>query len=305
MERASGVAVLTDGVSRLFPPVVADDTHPLDGILVSLLVIPITARGATIGAVAVASSPPLAVSPEFRRVLGALLYYVSLAADRLRLEQTSQAVEALREADRLKNAVLASVSHDLRTPLTTIIAQEAARLNRFVGDLLDVSRLTSGGMSVRPEVVPADELVSAALQQVEGAFPDRRIQVELQGGDPLLLGLFDPLQSVRILVNLLENAHKYSPAGTPVDLSVHRDAEWLVFRVSDRGPGVQPEEMERIFEPLYRPADARPDAGSSGLGLAIARGFTEAQGGSLTYAARAGGGSVFTVRLPSADTPLT
>ncbi|MBC7898098.1 MAG: hypothetical protein H7066_21950, partial [Cytophagaceae bacterium] len=213
-----------------------------------------------------------------------------------------------------------SVSHDLRTPLTTItalahdmaalgderadiIAQEAARLNRFVRDLLDVSRLTSGGMPVRPEVVPADELLSAALQQVEGAFNGREIRVSLDPSDPLLLGIFDPVQTVRALVNLLENAHKYAPAGTPIDLSVRKEGTHLTITVADLGPGVPPHEVTRIFEPLYRPEGARPDAGSAGLGLAIARGFAEAQEGSLGYAARDGGGSVFTLRIPAVDAP--
>lgn len=320
VEQHAGLAVLPDGVSRLFPLTLADAVHPMDGTPVTRLIVPITARGATVGALCVGHAAPFALGPERRRLLSALLYYVALGADRLRLERAEEQVEALREADRLKNAVLASVSHDLRTPLTTItalahemavlgderadiIAQEAARLNRFVRDLLDVARLTGGAMPVRPEVVPADELVSGALQQVEGAFGGREIRVSLDPADPLMLGRVDPVQSVRILVNLLENAHKYAPPATAIDLAVRRDGAFLEFSVADRGPGISPDEVSRIFEPLYRPRVAPPDAGSAGLGLAIARGFAEAQGGSLTFAQRDGGGSVFTARLPSADIP--
>ncbi|MCC6316890.1 MAG: DUF4118 domain-containing protein [Gemmatimonadaceae bacterium] len=316
-DRGTGVATLPDDASRLFPLALADAGHPLDGCTIVRIALPLSSHERGIGSVTFDLPTPRIVTPELRRVLGALHYYIALGADRWRLEGASEHVEALREADRLKNAVLASVSHDLRTPLTTIsalahdlgtlgderseiIAQEAARLNRFVSDLLDVSRLTAGGVRVHPEVVPVEDLLAAALQQVEGAFADRRIQVRMEAGDPLLLGRFDPVQSVRIIVNLLENAHKYAPTGTLIDLVARRDDGYVVIEVGDRGPGIPPDEVDRIFAPLYRPAGSRPDAGSAGLGLAIARGFAEAQGGSVRYRPRDAGGSVFEVTLPVA-----
>jgi two-component system sensor histidine kinase KdpD len=115
------------------------------------------------------------------------------------------------------------------------------------------------------------------------------------------VGRFDLDRSTRVLVNLIENAVKYSPADSPIEVGVGRREAWIEVSVADRGPGVAPDEIERIFEPLYRPAGAPPDVGSAGLGLAIARQFAEAQGGSLRYTERPGGGSIFTLRLPAAD----
>jgi two-component system sensor histidine kinase KdpD len=112
------------------------------------------------------------------------------------------------------------------------------------------------------------------------------------------------VQSVRVLVNLIENSLKYSPAGSAVELAVSRSADRLLFDVLDRGPGIPLGEESLIYEPFYRPAGTRPDAGGAGLGLAIARGLAEAQGGKLYYAPRAGGGSVFTFELPAADAPV-
>jgi signal transduction histidine kinase len=117
--------------------------------------------------------------------------------------------------------------------------------------------------------------------------------------DPLLFGRFDFSQTLRALVNLIENAAKYSPPREAIDLAVRRDGEWLVFSVSDRGPGVAAAERARIFEPFYRRASIRPDTGGAGLGLSIARGIAEAQGGGVTLTDREGGGSVFSLRVPS------
>ncbi|HXO20827.1 MAG TPA: ATP-binding protein, partial [Thermoanaerobaculia bacterium] len=121
------------------------------------------------------------------------------------------------------------------------------------------------------------------------------------------VGRFDFVHSLRILVNLIENAVKYSPAETPIDIEVGRapGAEgMLAIAVADRGPGIAPAERERVFEPFYRPAGVTPDAAGSGLGLAIARRLAEAQGGTLRYADRPGGGSAFTLRLPAAPEDL-
>jgi K+-sensing histidine kinase KdpD len=187
---------------------------------------------------------------------------------------------ALREADRLKDALIATVSHDLRTPLTTIkalaheiaeegdvraadIEEEADRLNRFVADLLDLSLLAAGAVRVTPEVVAAEDLVGAALQRVSGSVR-RPTQVELHPEEVLLLGRMDFVQSLRVLVNLIENADRYAPPGTPVELSARRDGGRLVFVVADRGPGVPPDEAERIFAPFHRAGPAQPDAGARG-----------------------------------------
>ncbi len=261
------------------------------------------------------------------RYLDALAYYAALAADRVRLAGADERAAVLAEAGRIKDALMAAVSHDLRTPLTTIkalahtlgetasdaesaeraatIQQEADRLARMVGDLLDFSRLGGGAMPLAVEVNAVDDLLDVVQQRVTGALGARELEVTLPPGAPLLLGRFDLAASARVVVNLVENAHKYAPAGSAVELGVDesRDAEgraWLRVAVRDRGPGVPATERERIFEPFYRAPGARADVHGAGLGLAIARQLAEAQGGALTYAAREGGGSVFTLTLPQA-----
>src|SRR5438094_4759301 len=242
-----------------------------------------------------------------------------LAAERTRLVAEADRAEALREADRLKDVVLASVSHDLRTPLTTIkaLAQEGAlhgdrnalaieeqadRLGHLVADLLDLSRLKGGAMPVRPELNTAEDLVGAAMRQMAGVLKDRRVETNVDFTEPALTGRFDFVQSLRILSNLLGNAVRYTPPASPIEVSVHRDGAALVFVVADRGPGIPMAEQDRIFEPFYRPAGAPADGGGAGLGLPIARRLPDLQGGTLAYAARPGGGSRFELRLPADPT---
>jgi two-component system, OmpR family, sensor histidine kinase KdpD len=208
------------------------------------------------------------------------------------------------------------VSHDLRTPLTTIkalahdiagdgddraatIEQQADRLNHMVADLLDLSRLNAGELPVRAELNAAEDVVGAAIQQVSGAFGGREVRTSIAWSEPVLVGRFDFVHALRILVNLLENAHKYSPREQPVDIELARAGSMISISVADRGPGIPVAERERIFEPFYRPERSTPDAGSAGLGLSIAQRLATAQGGTLTYADREGGGSVFTLELPA------
>ena len=234
-------------------------------------------------------------------------------------EAAAHATE-LREANRLKDMVLASVSHDLRTPLTTIkalaqsaalagsplgaaIAEQADHLARLVTDVLDLSRLRAGALPVRAEVNLAEDLVGALAREVRGILDGRRLAVTLDEATSagLLAGRFDFVHALRALGNLAGNALRFTPPGGAVELRAWREGAWLAFAVADRGPGVPVGERASIFEPFYRPPGAPPDAGRAGLGLAIAQQLAEAQGGTLAYAPRAGGGSVFTLRLPAAD----
>ena len=240
------------------------------------------------------------------------------AAEIDRLAAEAKHAEALREADRLKDALLASVSHDLRTPLTTIkamahdlgslgderseiIEQEADRLNRFVADLLDLSRLKAGALPLRIELNAADDLLGALVQRVEGSLGGKRLVVTLPPGDALLFGRFDFVQALRALANLVENARKYDPSDGPIEITAERVGAELAIHVADRGPGVRELDIPRLFEPFQESRGGRRDPASAGLGLSIARRVVEAQGGRLTYAARDGGGSVFSLFLPAAD----
>ena len=330
-EHGRPAAVRVDGTWRLgdtdpHGTEAANDTHAFHTPVFEVsdarvLLLPLRVRGRTVGVLTLHHDRAILFDDGARRLLAALAYYAALGAERVRLSGEAEHAQALREADRLKDAVLMSVSHDLRTPLTTIkalahaiasegderavtIEEEADRLNRFVGDLLDLSRLAGGALSMTPEINAAEDLLGVALERVSGAAGTRTISVSLDTSEPLLLGRFDFTQALRVLVNLIENAIKYAPADTPIEVSAQRGGpmrEFLEFTVSDRGPGVPDAERARIFEPFYRRAGSTPDAGSAGLGLSIARQLAEAQGGSLTVASRSGGGSCFTLRVPAAD----
>jgi len=257
-----------------------------------------------------------------RRVLPALASLLAVALDRERLATEATEAEALRRADAIKTAVLRSVSHDLRTPLMAISTSAGAlarddleidaedraellatilaasdRLDRLVANLLDLSRLQAGVAEPERHLVSSDELVAGALDELgtEGAG----VEVSLPD-DPAPV-LVDAHQVQRALVNLLENALRYSPPSERVRVQVTGSASEAAIRVIDHGPGVEPAERERIFEPFQRGArSARPGAG---LGLAIARGFAEANGGSLEVESRAGQGATFVLRFPVVEQP--
>lgn len=247
----------------------------------------------------------------------ALAYYAALGLERIRLTREAERGARDREADRIKDAMLSAVSHDLRTPLTSIkalahdiaaegderaadIEGEADRLNRYVENLLDLSRINAGVVPVKPELVPADDLLGVALQQVAQLAAGRQVQVHLTEDWPQLVGRFDFALTLRVLANLIENAIRYSGPSTPVDVIASRDGDSIRFEIADRGPGIPPEESERLFQPFQRGTSGNESKGA-GLGLAIARELTIAQGGTLRVEPRPGGGSLFILQLPAAD----
>lgn len=289
---------------------------PADAVGVLL---PLRVRNRTVGVLELTRVEGISLDADQLRFLAALGHYAALAVERMRLEVEASRSDALREADRFKTALLASVSHDLRTPLTTIkalahdigrgddrarvIEEEADRLNRMVADLLDMSRLQTGFVRSAIELNAVDDLVGAVVQRVSGFLGERTLVVHLEDGGTLMIGRFDLSASLRILVNLIENACKYSIAPAPIELGAVRRGDWIEVSVADQGIGIAPDMRERVFEPFVRATTAPADAGGAGLGLAIARGLAEAQGGALQHTPRHGGGSVFTLQLPAADLP--
>ncbi len=290
-------------------------------VAVRALALPLQVRDHTVGVLRVASAAELLLTPEQARLLVALAYYAALGAERSRLVAAAERAEAERRVESLRSALLTAVSHDLRTPLTTIkgiaaeirhgadaeraavIEYEADRLNRLVNDLLDLSRIHAG--AVRPALAmnTVDDLLGASLRAASGILLGRRVEIDAPD-DALLAGTFDLTQTLRILVNLLDNAAKYSSPDTPIDVRARRRDERLLIDVMDRGPSVPEDERNRIFEPFYRPPGVPPDVRGHGLGLSIARGLAEAQGGAVRFAPRPGGGSIFTLELPAADTSI-
>lgn len=285
---------------------------------VAELALPLVVGERVLGVLQLSAPHGIRLEPVSRRFLDALTYYAALAVDRMRLSRDAERLEHERELNRVKDTVLASVSHDLRTPLTTIkalasdvaalgeetayaIEEQADRLTRLVDDLLDLSRFRANAFTATPEVNTAEDLIGAARRQAHGILRGRRLETHIDVTRPALMGRFDFVQTLRILGNLIENAATYSPADEPIELAATEDGSRLALTVSDRGPGVAAEEAERIFEPFYRARRSAPDGQRSGLGLSIARRLAQIQDGTLTYAPRPGGGSVFTLCLPGID----
>jgi two-component system sensor histidine kinase KdpD len=255
-----------------------------------------------------------------RRVLPALASLLGVAVDRERLEREALEAAALRHADALKTALLRAVSHDLRTPLMAISTSAGAlarpdldisaedreelletilsasdRLDHLVGNLLDLSRLQAGAAEPEQRLVDLDELVAGALDELGAAG----VRIEVSLPDDLQPVSVDPHQIQRAIVNLLENALKYSPPREPVRVQGARGHDEVLLRVIDHGPGVPVADRERIFQPFDR-GGRTGDSPGVGLGLAIARGFAEANGGRVSVESRAGQGATFVLVVPEA-----
>jgi two-component system sensor histidine kinase KdpD len=254
-----------------------------------------------------------------RRFLPALASLLAVAVDREELEREALAAETLRLSDSVKTAILRAASHDLRSPLTAIrvaaeslaspsvalseedrarqldtVRRESARLDRLVANLLDLSRLEAGSTVSQPELVSVEELVGQALAELGR---EDRVRVEFAADPPLIE--VDPVQVERVLVNLLENALRYSPPGVDALVGVTSEGGEAVIRVVDQGPGIPPGELDRIFEP-FQQLDGTDGRRGIGLGLAIARGFAQANGGRVYVDSSPGTGTSFAVAFPLA-----
>ncbi|MBK6015487.1 sensor histidine kinase KdpD [Streptomyces sp. MBT53] len=252
---------------------------------------------------------------EDRRVLAAFAAQAAVVLDRRRLREEADQARALAEGNRIRTALLAAVSHDLRTPLAGIkaavtslrsediawsdedraellagIEDGADRLDNLVGNLLDMSRLQTGTVTPMIREVDLDEVVPMAL----GGVPEDTVELDIPETLPMVA--VDPGLLERAVANLVENAVKYSPESTPVLVKASAIADRVEIRVVDRGPGVPDEAKNRIFEPFQRYGDAPRGAGV-GLGLAVARGFTEALGGTLSAEDTPGGGLTMVLSL--------
>jgi two-component system, OmpR family, sensor histidine kinase KdpD len=268
------------------------------------------------------------LTPDGRRLLDALADQATVAIERIAFAEDVDRVRVTAETERLRAALLTSISHDLRTPLASIlgaltslrsygeiydaktrdelmatIQSEAERLNRFIGNLLDMTRLESGAVTLKPEPVDAAEIVGTALRRAGRIVADHRVELDFAPDLPLLKA--DYLLLEQVLFNLLDNAAKFAPTGTVIRVVGRRDGDFVALRVEDEGPGIPETERERIFDKFYRVhAQDRQRAGT-GLGLAICRGFVEAMGGTIVAGNRDDrGGAVFTVRIPATEAEI-
>ena len=251
------------------------------------------------------------------RVVPALQTLVAAARRRAELESQLIETKALRRSDAVQKSLLRAVSHDFRSPLTAITAavrglrsgtlsdeardeltsiasSETERLTRLVDNLLDLSRLQAGAAAPRASSCSLEEIVRAASEA--SPEPDAGFDISLSDHLPPLN--CDAAQLERAVANVLENSARFA-GDRPVTVRAHAAGAWLTLRVSDQGPGIAPDELQRIFEPFHRSLE-RP-SGGSGLGLAIARGFVEANGGWLRAESARGKGSTFVFKLPASS----
>jgi two-component system sensor histidine kinase KdpD len=257
--------------------------------------------------------------PDERQLLHTVSGLVGLALERTELAEEARRASLRIETEQLRNALLSSVSHDLRTPLGVVTGatsalleenvpkseatrrellrtahEEALRLTRLVRNLLDMTRLEAGALKVHTDLQSVEEIVGAALDRLDDRLRGREVRTDVPADLPLIP--FDAILIEQVLINLLENATKYSPAGSPIDVSATaREAEIEVV-VADRGPGIAKEDAERVFDKFYRVREA--EGGGVGLGLTICRGIVAAHGGRIWVEQREGGGAAFRFTLP-------
>jgi two-component system sensor histidine kinase KdpD len=262
------------------------------------------------------------LTPDQRRLLDSLSDQTALAIERLNLAREMDQARMAAETEKLRTALLTSISHDLRTPLASIlgsatslkayraslgekeqdeligtIREEAERLNHFIANLLDMTRLESGALAPNLEAVDLSDVIGSVLRRAP--LGDHRVSLELEPGLPLLR--LDPVLFEQVLFNLLDNAAKYVPAGTVVTIGARREGPLARIAVEDEGPGLPEGDRERVFDKFYRVRASDKKRAGTGLGLAIARGFMEAMGGTITAANRRDGrGALFTLMAPVA-----
>ena len=281
-----------------------------------------TARG-TIGVLGFDNDEPgPLLTPDQRRLVDALADQAAVAIDRINLVRDIDREKLKAETDRLRSALLTSISHDLRTPLASIlgcassltsaqaqldepqrdsmlrtIQEEAERLNRFIGNLLDMTRLESGLASITG-LADLSDVVGATLRRAQAVLEAHRVRVDLPSDLPMVE--IDMVLFEQVLFNLLDNAAKYSPAGSEILIRAQRQGATVQLELLDEGEGLPEEELERIFDKFYRVRGADRQRAGTGLGLAICRGFVEAMRGSIEAANRSDRrGAAFLISLPT------
>jgi two-component system sensor histidine kinase KdpD len=287
------------------------------------LFLPMSTGRGVVGIVGIDSDKagPL-LSPDQRRLLYALIDQAALAIERVHLVDDLDQAKRREEADRLRAALLTSLSHDLKTPLASIVGaagalkdlsgaldddakadlaatilEESERLNRFIANLLDMTRLESG--SIKPNAAPHDisEIVGSVLERARKILAHHRVEVDITPDLPMLV--IDPVLFEQVLFNLLDNAAKYASPETTVLIQSWQEQTSVKLQIVDEGSGIPPEEVDRIFDKFHRAEKQDRVRAGTGLGLAISRGFIEAMGGSITAANRCDRpGAVFTIALP-------
>jgi two-component system sensor histidine kinase KdpD len=262
------------------------------------------------------------LSPDQRRLLDALSDQAALAIERINLARDVDQARIAAATEKLRSALLTSISHDLRTPLASIlgsatslrtcrgaldaasedelvgtIQDEAERLNRFIANLLDMTRLEAGAIALNADLVDLADVVGSALDRAAKVTAGRRVAIDLGADLPMLR--LDPVLFEQVLFNLLDNAAKYSSVGCEIVVRARLVRGHVAIEVIDEGEGIEPDSLERIFDKFYRVHATDRKRAGTGLGLAICRGFVEAMGGRIEARNRIDrAGSIFTITLP-------
>jgi two-component system sensor histidine kinase KdpD len=262
------------------------------------------------------------LTPEQQRLFDALADQAALAIERVQLVADVDRARLAAEADRLRSALLTSISHDLKTPLAAImgaagtlrefahalpekdsaellstVLDESERLNRFIANLLDMTKIESGAIEPNHALHYAGDIVGSALRRAAKITAHHRTEVDLRPDLPMLR--LDPVLFEQVLFNLLDNAAKYAPAESVIRIRGWTDGASVVLQIADEGPGIPPDDLERVFDTFYRVRKTDQLRAGTGLGLSICRGFVEAMGGTISAANRSDRtGAVFTIRMP-------
>ncbi len=262
------------------------------------------------------------LTPDQRRLLDALVDQGALAIERVQLVEDMDRVKRTVESDRLRAALLTSISHDLKTPLASVLGaastmrdlssglsdaekrdllatviDESERLNRFIANLLDMTKLESGAVVPNTTRQDIGEIIGSALRRAGKILVNHKVSLDLAADLPMLE--LDAVLFEQVLFNLLDNAAKYAPAGTTISVRTVRDRDSILLQIIDEGDGIPSAELESIFDKFYRVQKGDHVRPGTGLGLAISRGFVEAMRGTISAANRTDrSGAVLTIRLP-------
>jgi two-component system sensor histidine kinase KdpD len=292
--------------------------------------LPLNALRRCIGVIGLRPADPSRLdAPEQMQLIESFVTQAAVAMERVQLAETAQAADVEIESEKMRNALLSSISHDFRTPLASIIGatstlldesgagidaarrttllgavlDEASRLHHLVDNLLDLTRLTAGKLALKRQWVPLEEIVGAVLHRLQAALAGRRISVDIPADLPLLH--VDEVMIGQLLFNLVDNAQKYTPAGSAIDIAASVQRGEILVSVRDHGPGVPAGEEERVFD-KFRRGQAEAAQSGFGLGLSIARAIVEAHGGEIrvrNHSVGLDGGAEFRFSVPLATEP--
>lgn len=285
-----------------------------------VLCAPLRIGQSRLGVLALVPSGEFPFRTDQRAFLELFCKQTAAALERVRLSEEAKGATLRAQSEEMRASLLSAVSHDLRTPLATItgaatavrdenlppatraelvdsIVGEASRLERLVANLLDMTRLESGGVLLKRDWVPLDEIVSSSLTRLEDRLERRLVTVDIAADVPLVF--VDPVLFEQLFVNLLENADKYTPPNTPIEVRARAEGQLVTVEVVDHGPGIPPGTETKVFDKFFR----GPHVGVSGagLGLPICKAIVEAHGGTISAESRPSGGAVFRIVLPKTE----